>query len=164
MFKEPNDFAIEFAERTLQNLKLVNDAQGLFDVTQLVNSLLGLIVFPHERYWSEKAYQGYLQKEYTSLVGQGWPHFPVKYSSFKTRDTLKFRMTRLRNAFAHMRIQFLFDSSNMITGISVWDEWKKVERWRAELEISELREFAERLVNLLSNAPDASGCSPASAR
>ena len=45
-------FVKEFAERTRMNLEIVekSDAPSAKEVTQLINSLLGLLVVPNERY------------------------------------------------------------------------------------------------------------------
>ena len=44
----------DFAERTRKNLRAIEDLQAkggeAYEVTQLVNSMLGLLVFPRERF------------------------------------------------------------------------------------------------------------------
>lgn len=52
-------FIIDFAKRTRANLEFIEQAKPsgdqVFEVTQLVNSLLGLLVFSRERYLREMA-------------------------------------------------------------------------------------------------------------
>ena len=46
-------FLNEFSSRTIKNLKFIDDHVGysdVFEVTQLINSLLGLIIIPVEKY------------------------------------------------------------------------------------------------------------------
>lgn len=51
---------IDFAERTKVNLEIIRDQLNtkppseVFEVTQLVNSMMGLLIFPKEEYWFNK--------------------------------------------------------------------------------------------------------------
>ena len=48
-----HEFTKDFVERTLENLKYIEEAEkegrSTYEVTQLINSFLGLIVFPQEQ-------------------------------------------------------------------------------------------------------------------
>lgn len=53
-YLKDNRFLKQYAERTLKNLevieqKAIDEKDGAYEVTQLINSLLALIVFPQER-------------------------------------------------------------------------------------------------------------------
>ena len=113
MFVTRNE-AIGFALRTRENLRYVKDA---FDrggevhvVTHLVNSLLGVVVVPKERYFEETFWSVSLEE----LTRRGWPEWcitldePTKSNS-KT-ETLGDLIRHLRNAAAHGRFTFIGNS------------------------------------------------------
>lgn len=82
---EYKDVLSEFAERTLANLEKIRTLEQqersrgvtparltVFPITQQVNSLLGLVVFPKE------GYQKHIpQKTIAQLVAEGWPSLPI---------------------------------------------------------------------------------------
>lgn len=52
------DFGKDFHDRTLKNLKIIEALSvplrgEVFETTQLINSLLGLLIIPKERFWKE---------------------------------------------------------------------------------------------------------------
>jgi HEPN pEK499 p136 len=63
----------DFAERTRKNLRTINDlkAKGVevYEVTQLVNSMLGLLVFPRENFIDQVP-----QTSLSELEADGWPY------------------------------------------------------------------------------------------
>ncbi len=63
---------IDFARRTRANLEFIERAEkcgeSVFEVTQLANLLLGLLVFPREHYM-----QSIPETPLPELVEQGWP-------------------------------------------------------------------------------------------
>jgi hypothetical protein len=109
------DDAREFARRTLANLDYIGRAQRFTEevhlVTQLANSLLGLVVFPFEKEvigpielwtlarWREK----------------GWPCWQIHQDEDKREETTTLgRLAyHLRNAIAHRRLRFSSDSPDL---------------------------------------------------
>ena len=73
-----DDLVKDFAERTLINLDHMQKQQQagfpVFEVTQLVNSLLGLLVFPREN-WINKI----PMISIVDLVDDGWPKLEILY-------------------------------------------------------------------------------------
>lgn len=90
-------FVGDFADRTLKNLKLVEDNKG-YEVTQLINSLLGLIVFPKERK---------IRPQQNTVLAQTLKNNVVFPKSDIQDDEL---LRNLRHAISHSHI--LFASSN----------------------------------------------------
>lgn len=87
-------FLGDFAERTIVNLDVIEKSSGSYEVTQLVNSLLGLIIFPKERNWNMR-------------YSTGWNGILHKYVVYpKNRMTNSNLMRNLRNAVSHSHILF----------------------------------------------------------
>ncbi len=109
----------EFAQRTLKNTDFVREhaieQPELYEVTQLVNSLLGLIVFP-----KESALQDIPKTSFNNLRRDLWPE-SILVSDGSTNNLNKL-ITRLRNAVAHCNLGFVVDETNKLSGISLWNE------------------------------------------
>lgn len=97
-------FLGDFAQRTFSNLKVIEqaskDGNEAYEVTQLVNSLLALIVFPKERCYI------------TSNKGK-WKKYLSKYVIYPNKNiTYDNIMKNLRNAISHSHI--LFEKDNYL--------------------------------------------------
>ena len=103
----PRNHSLGFAERTIKNLSFieVSVAKGadVHVVTQIANSLLGLIVFPVERNFVGQA----TNRTMSDLVKQGWPQWEITLGSARTLGQL---VHRLRNATAHGQMSFSSDN------------------------------------------------------
>ena len=87
-------FLGDFAQRTIVNLDAVEKASDSYEITQLINSLLGLIIFPKERNWDMR-------------YSTGWNRVLHKYVVYpKKRMTNSNLMRNLRNAVSHSHIMF----------------------------------------------------------
>lgn len=113
---EYTDLTADFAKRTLQNLNYVQEQarrgeQGVYEVTQLWNSLLGLIVLPHERA---------IERLPTTPMTEFWPQglTTVGREPKSPRDLLK----RLRNAVAHFNVDFNARTDREIETVTMWNE------------------------------------------
>lgn len=66
------DVVADFAKRTSKNLEALEGIQGqgeeVFEVTQLINSMLGLLIFPREEFVGRIP-----EKPLTELKAEGWP-------------------------------------------------------------------------------------------
>jgi hypothetical protein len=115
----------------------------LFEVTQLINSLLGLLVFPQQQYM-----QSIERIPLEELVQAGWP-IPQVDGYCPQVDDLNQLVRYLRNSVSHFNISFLTDRENQIAGLIVWNEFRDRTTWRARLTIENLRGFCDRFVDLL---------------
>lgn len=98
-----------FAKRTRKNLDLILAAhqkhEDVHVVTQVVLSLLGLVVFPFERIIKSSNPRWPL----ADLEARGWPRWTYLNGS-KPPDDLSTLMTHLRHATAHSNVSFSSES------------------------------------------------------
>lgn len=100
-----NRFLKQYAERTLKNLEVVEEKaiyekDGAYEVTQLINSLLALIVFPQERNLSLKSNKVWYDTFRRYIV----------YSSDCNISRYKI-LRQLRHAISHSHVFFEKDNS-----------------------------------------------------
>lgn len=137
------EFVKDIANRTKQNLEVYN---GEYDVTQLINSAVGLIMIPHQRYYA-KIDNSFisattLQKLRNSIEQNTYPE---DGSVIELRDIVK----HIRNGIAHSAIYFESENSQLIR-VKIEDHRKKytyknttkpAADFKIILNISELRAF-----------------------
>jgi hypothetical protein len=139
----------DFAARTQKNLsvieRLLKNGEEVFEATQLVNSMLGLLVFPREEFIKQIP-----QTPLSELKKSGWP-IPRVLNGFPQVNDLRELVRYLRNAIAHFNIKFIGDGSNEIRLLKVWNTNPNTGKktWEAELSPSDLRAIGERFVDLL---------------
>ena len=147
MLEVSRNDAIEIARRTERNLRYIKsefDCRGedspVHVVTQLMNSLLGLVILPRERYLEVANETAKLRE----LATQGWPEWKITKGK---ADTLGQLTWHVRNAAAHGRIAFSSDSRYlhevMITVEDSRGKGKSI-YWRAEIKGDDLYEFCLR--------------------
>lgn len=140
-----------FAERTRKNLEFVEAAlaegEDVHVVTQLVTSLLGLIVFPWERGFAEYARTVNL----AGLAEKGWPLWEVRGRSCETLGEL---IRLLRHAVAHGNVRFSSDSRQVHeVVIEFWNYSPRDRRidWETSISAPALREFCAKFIHLVEN-------------
>ena len=106
---------LDFAERTRKNLRTIEDLQAkggeADEVTQLVNSMLGLLVFPRERFIDQSP-----QTSLSDLEADGWP-VPKVIGDFPQARDLRELIGDLRNAIAHFNIEFIGEEDRICQGV-----------------------------------------------
>ena len=107
-----------FVERTRENL---NNYRGDFQVTQLINSLLGLLVFPAEKYFHNNA-----QKEYKQQIEKLLNEYEISLDTLPqsiTQIELYDYFRKLRNGIAHAHIELMSSDSNNdeIDKLKIWN-------------------------------------------
>ncbi|MBJ6750983.1 HEPN family nuclease [Geomonas anaerohicana] len=147
------ELVADFAKRTRQNLETLrllqikNDSGlSVFEVTQLINSMLGLLVFPQQRYFDEIP-----NTPLKELAATGWP-IPRVVGDYRQPRDLRMLLRLLRNAVSHFNIEFLPDNNGEISGLRVWNtELRKPFKitWMAELSIDDLEKITDRFIALL---------------
>ena len=139
--------AIEIARRTQRNLEYIKaefDRMGedskVHVVTQLVNSLLGMVVLPREQYLEVRNEA----TNWDSLIGQGWPKWDIAKGEAETLGQL---VRHIRNAATHGRITYSSDSRYLhqvtITVEDSGDQGKSI-NWHAEIRGDKLYDFCIR--------------------
>jgi len=139
----------EFISRTEKNLraieKLSQKGESVYEVTQLINSLLGLVVYPKER----------LKKipeiTWETMIEQEWP-LPTGENA--QVSGLKQLIRYMRNAVAHFDIEFIADN-NEIVGIrfkneGALDEGQKTQPWIGEYRLEALKSFVDMFLDHIS--------------
>lgn len=141
------DFIIDFARRTRANLAFIDSAEErgakVYEVTQLANSLLGMLVFPREHYMRSVP-----ETPLSELVQQGWPEIKTTHGSLP-EENLKQLMRMLRNSIAHCNVEFLANAEHRIIGIKLWNKRGRETTWQAELSIHDLRTLAFKFIEML---------------
>lgn len=141
--------SIEFARRTRQNLEFILAAPRdvVHPVTQLTNSLLGMMVFP----WEQQLIERLAHKRLEVLSQDGWPKWKIIAGSSKTLRELS---ERIRNATAHGNITFSSDSKNLSeVTLQIQDRGESGHDvvWSAQISAVDLAEFLRRLTVLIEN-------------
>jgi hypothetical protein len=153
--------AIGFALRTRKNLEYIRHAFGQEEdvhvVTHLVNSLLGIVVVPKERYFEESFWSISLEE----LTRRGWPKWDVTIDDppeggSKT-ETLGHLIRRLRNAAAHGRFRFGGEpDSRQLSEVRLIVEdgpsRSRNPNWRAEIEGNDLFQFCLLLAEYIDES------------
>ena len=143
----------DFARRTRDNLRRLNTLKAsdveVYEVTALVNSMLGLLVFPQQRFVNSIP-----ETPIDELANQGWPIPSVDGDFPQVRD-LRELIRFLRNAISHFNVEFFADGSGQIAGLIVWnfDLRKKRTTWKARLSVSDLDAIAHRFIALILREP-----------
>jgi hypothetical protein len=141
----------EFARRIRKNLHFIiekrDEGEDVHEVTQLVASLLGLIVFPYEA----KALKSLESKTLVELEGEGWPRWKVLKDDRGDCEDLETLVWHLRNAAAHRRIRFSSDRPEMGRVEIVFEDAPKDKpvNWRASINAAELKKFCDRFEDKL---------------
>lgn len=140
----------DFARRTRHNLTVLRNLQAqhpeleIYEVTQLVNSMLGLLVFPQQQY-----IRNIPALPLDELAGQGWP-IPKVRGDYPQVSDLNQLVRYLRNAIAHCNVEFLSDETLKIRGIVVWNVRGGRIDWKAELSLEEIEMITDRFIDLLT--------------
>ncbi len=152
---EYHNVVIDFARRTQANLELVERSvagggEG-YEITQLVNSLLGLLVFPQSHFFHHIPH-----KTLEELKKEGWPEVKVS-DGFQTHRDLNELMRFLRNAVAHFNIEFIPDEHQNLCGIRVRNKREVIRdavkipitTWEASLSLEDLRTLVMKFIDLM---------------
>lgn len=154
---DKNALVFDFARRTKKNLEFVESYvhsqppgsnPEVYEVTQLINSLLGLLVFPREKFYTNKK----LDIPLSQLQVEGWPDIKVIEGKLK-EDTLQELLRYLRNGVSHFNIEFTMNHDGNLSGIRVWNipEHSKICDWKAELKLEELKLIVYKFIELIED-------------
>lgn len=141
--------ALGFAERARKNLMHIEKARAsgadVHEVTQIVTSVLGMIVFP----WENRFVNRLRERKLDDLYASGWPKWKI---SIGDANTLKDLVHKLRNATAHGRYQFSSDDRDPEdVHIIVEDASGGKVNWRGEISSAELKDFCYRFLALIED-------------
>ena len=138
-----------FAKRTKYNLKLIeeNKSRGVeaYEVTQLINSCLGLLVLPQQHYMDSIP-----ETPIDDMKKYGWV-IPRVTGNFPQVENLNQLIRCLRNSVAHFNISFISDSENEIDTLKVWIVNRGKKTWEAILGLQELKSILEKFSDMLAD-------------
>ena len=161
---------LTIAVRTRKNLKYIykkksqnEDVEDVEEFTQLLNSMLGIVICLREDYFKGKhiswededvrsleTLQGRNDlKNTTGKPGNHESPYLQKVNSFSQL------VTKLRHAFAHNCFDLIPDGSNQIAGITVWNTPPNRENtpenriWEADILEKELKDLAYLIVEYI---------------
>ena len=155
-----HEFTKDFAARTLENLKYIEEAQkegrSTYEVTQLVNSFLGLIVFPQEQDYARIRRVQIAQKIIDDLCSGVMEN---TYTGQYGEVNLESIVYHFRNAISHGHVEPHTDRNKEISVLCFHDftsnKNKPNANFQIKVEISLLREFvlafAEGLIKTYEN-------------
>ena len=140
----------EFISRTEKNLrtieKLSRQGESVYEVTQLINSLLGLLVFPREVFLDNIPR---ISRE--NMEKEGWPLPDERIGQVRhLRELVK----NLRNGVAHCNIELITNGSE-IDGIQfknydLRDKEKTNPLWIGIYRLDQLRRFVDMFLSRIS--------------
>lgn len=161
MITESRNDPLGFAKRTLKNLQFIENAcsdhnsnPDVHVVTQIVNSMLGLIVFPHASQFDSQAEPifkkvGGLELENLDSNLRKWN---IQENTYNEKcEILGNLIKHIRNGASHRRMRFSSDSRNpCCVFIEICDQdGKKQKRWKASIRADDLRSFCLAFIELL---------------
>jgi hypothetical protein len=135
----------DFARRTRANLRTIEllaerEKDKYFEVTQLVNSAIGLLMFPQQEFFGSLP-----ETKLDELARQGWPMPILEYGQERT-TTLRELAKNIRNSFAHFNVDFK-PCGGKIEGIYLWNRpnEKSKPNWICYISISSLRTLFDKI-------------------
>lgn len=142
----PGESVPELMRRTMFNLRFIQEKRGPngpYEVTQLVNSFLGALAHPWEKYKRELA-----AIPLASAFENGWPRVSPLDPSNEDPATLGDLIRLIRNGIAHGNIEFASDANGEISLIRIWNTLTGSRRrtWEAILTVHEMEAFLHKFV------------------
>ncbi len=143
----------DFAQRTAANLKAIRAMRAgdskadVYEVTQLVNSMLGLLVFPQQRYIDRIP-----KTSIAELERDGWP-IPSVIGDYPQVEDLRDLVRMLRNAVTHCNLEFQPGPGGEIERLTVWntDPRSRKVTWKAEMMVADLDGITQKFIEVLLN-------------
>lgn len=145
-----------FSKRVRKNLEFIiesrNAGEDVHEVTQLVISLLGIIVFP----WEAGALKSLESIRLSELEAKGWPRWSILLDEKGDTKTLGNLVRHLRNAASHRRLRFLSDDRELHNVVIEFEDAlnkNSSPNWRASIIAADLKlfcnEFTKKLEDLV---------------
>ena len=155
----PEEPLRDVMRRTMFNLRLIEEQAtkgGPYEVTQLVNSFLGALAHPWEKFKVELA-----AISLSESVARGWPQIHKEFSTDKDPENLGDLLRLLRHGIAHGNIEFLPDECNKIEEIKIWNvnPHNNQRTWGTVLSDKLMHELLDRFVELAEELHEHCNCS-----
>lgn len=145
----PQEMLQDYVERTLKNLDYIETCvtsygRKVYEVTQVINSLLGVVVFPHEMAGAE-----------TPIISLDDPRWPKPVRDMERYfQTMPDFLRCWRHAIAHGNIQFSPSNNNDIESVkfqAICDYNKRDVKWEISLSVEEIFVLVKELCAMWSD-------------
>ncbi len=152
-------FISDFANRTWNNMECIKMYNSRYEVTQLINSLFGLLIVPNEKYKyrnnnpqkvpdrvfkAESEFYQCLKREFDRLEKE-----KRYFNNYSTKNMMSENVTHLRNALAHSGkegLHFLpMKVNSEITDIIFYDTDDEGHEFCVQLTIEEVHKIANMI-------------------
>ena len=159
---------LDFATRTKKNLEIVEQYNPENYATQLINSLLGMLVFIQETYLMEDRWRESLQ-EYVRTGEYTWKIYKIKNNRRRGRPPQKSMgriIKHMRNALAHCGVEAISseemkDGKYEIVGFRFIDKRRNgLPFFGMEFDLNLIRKIAEDLIIQVTPTEPEVGTSP----
>jgi len=145
---QPKDPLLDVMKRTMYNLSYIENQannEGPFEVTQLINSFLGALAHPWEKYRGELK-----EVSLEKAQAKGCPVVDKDEQEDADPTNLGDLLRRMRNGIAHGNIRFNPDDKGDIETVSIWNyEHGTCKReWGATISVNIMRTFLFKFVEL----------------
>jgi len=134
----------DIMHRTMENLRFIEaraTSRGPFEVTQLLNSFLGALAHPWEKYRKEFAAVTIADAE-----AAGWPRITKEMPTDADPANLGDLIRLIRNSIAHGNFAFEPKYAREIKGLRIWNEHRGTRTWGAVVTVEDMRRFLEAFV------------------
>jgi len=101
MYATADEFIRDFSKRTKSNYEFIKKSNGKYSVTQLINSLVGLLIIPQQKQF-DKITESLISTELYEKLSQC-----VSKNTYKKELNLSEIVRHMRNSVAHARMEFI---------------------------------------------------------
>lgn len=150
MYATENEFIKDFAVRTQRNYDMMKNA-GYYEVTQLINSAVGLLIIPEQRLY-DKIIDGLVSDE---LYQELCKSIITNTYLDKDKNSLQQIARHIRNSIAHARMEFSAErppkkgTSLIIRTVTFTDFSSKKQKFKIALPIPLLEKFFSEFSNAI---------------
>lgn len=154
---------LTIARRTRKNLDYIYEQKkrgaDVEEFTQLLNSILGMLILPREEYFNSHFRSGN-EVTWQNLEEMGLERLDItekqlctESPNLKPAESFSQLITNMRHAFAHHRFEIIGETE--IKSVKVWDvpsrekNETKDRRWEAEFSIEQLKSIAYLFIDYL---------------
>ena len=138
----------DIMRRTMANLKFIelhsSERNGPYEVTQLINSFLGALAHPWERFRDGV-------DEMPLSSSEGWPRLPKERAADVEPNSVGEALRLLRNGMAHGNIDFLPGADGTISAVRIRNYNRGRRTWGIVLSVTDLRCFLTQFVLLVES-------------
>ena len=145
---------VELAQRTLANYDFIFEArikkedEPIFEVTQLITGLIGIVVWPKEEYLDREKLQW---KTLNDNLSENFPRNYVRDQDKTDQLSTYYQLiNNLRHGFAHGSFEFL-SGQGVITDIRI-SNIHGSHNWQGTISIKHLEEIARHFVYILNKS------------